>query len=64
METFKKSKEWRPFLYNTTIKMCDLLKKNKNYVLSLAFSFVKPYLTITNICPWKVIIYNQTKLQF
>lgn len=55
LEVFKKSLGvWRPFIYNITMELCEFLGKENNAVMKMAFTNLKPYLTLKNSCPFKV----------
>ncbi|KPU75670.1 uncharacterized protein Dana_GF12501 [Drosophila ananassae] len=64
-EVLKKSLGlWRPFIYNFTIDFCEFMGKENNAVMKLGFTYLKPYLTLKNSCPFKVHLCGSVVAEF
>lgn len=52
---FRKSHDYRPFLYNDTVDVCGFLKKQNQYKFwKRIYSFVLPYTNANHSCPYNV----------
>ncbi|XP_017026931.1 uncharacterized protein [Drosophila kikkawai] len=53
LELFNRANGWRPFLYNISANICDVLDKNNNIIMAIGLAYLRPYLGPSAGCPFK-----------